>query len=80
LALQKIVLLNDCSAGEAGKIVAIATGNYTILRKLQSMGIAPGVQIQVIRCRPSMLVQVGHSKVALDQCLAAQITLEKDDG
>ncbi len=78
--MKKRVSLDDCTAGEAGKIVALATGNYIVLRKLLSMGLVPGVQIRVIRCHPSILLQVGHSKVALDQCLAAQITLEKDDG
>ncbi|MBS3901625.1 MAG: ferrous iron transport protein A [Dethiobacter sp.] len=78
--MQKIVSLDGCSAGETGKIVALATGNYTILRKLLSMGLVPGVQIRVIRCRPSIVVQVGHSKVALEECLAAQITLVRIDG
>jgi len=76
--LQKIVSLDDCSAGEAGKIVALAAGDYTVIRKLQSMGLVPGVQIRIIRCRPGFLVQAGHSKVALDQCLASQIMLERD--
>jgi len=78
--LQRTVSLERCSAGDAGKIVALATGDSIILRKLLSMGLVPGVQIRIIRCRPSILVQAGHSKVALDRCLAAQIMLEKADG
>ena len=78
--MKKTVSLDCCSAGEAGKIVALTTGDCIILRKLLSMGLVPGVKIRIIRCRPSILVQAGHSKVALDRSLAAQIMLEKADG
>ncbi len=77
--MQNIVSLDGCPAGDTGKIVSLVTGNYTILRKLLSMGLVPGVQIRVIRCRPSFLLQVGHSKVALDQSLAKQIMLAIND-
>jgi ferrous iron transport protein A len=62
--------------GDRGKIVELNTENRTILGKLMSLGIVPGVQVHILRCTPGMLLQVGHTKVAIDRRLAVHIVLE----
>lgn len=35
-------------------------------RKLLSLGIAPGVQIEMVQKWPAFVVRIGHTEVALD--------------
>lgn len=74
--MKRIIALDRCAAGASGKIVELGTGDRTILGKLMSLGIVPGAQIHVLRCRPGILLQSGHTKVALDRYLAAHIMVE----
>jgi Fe2+ transport system protein FeoA len=41
------------------------------LRKLLTLGILPGIQLELERRRPCFLCKVGHSRLALDERLAA---------
>jgi Fe2+ transport system protein FeoA len=65
-----------CRTGGRGKIVELDTQDCTILGKLMSLGIVPGAHVRIMRSRPGVLLQVGHTKVALDRGLAAYILLE----
>jgi Fe2+ transport system protein FeoA len=71
------VAVNRCRPGDSGKIVELATRDRTILAKLMSLGIVPGAQIRVLRCQPGILLQLGHTKVALDRYLASHVVVER---
>jgi len=66
-----------CKDGTCGKIVELATGDRKVLGKLMSLGIVPGAFFRLLRRRPGFLLEVGYTKVALDQELARFIIIEK---
>ncbi|EEG76637.1 FeoA family protein [Dethiobacter alkaliphilus] len=70
------ISLDKCRVGDTGKITELGTKDRTILGKLMSLGIVPGVRVRLLRRGPGFLVQAGHTKVALDQRFAAHIIME----
>jgi DtxR family Mn-dependent transcriptional regulator/ferrous iron transport protein A len=44
-------------------------------RKLLSLGIAPGVRIEMVQRWPAFVVRVGHTEVALDKETAELVTV-----
>jgi ferrous iron transport protein A len=75
----KTISVVELLAGQKGKIVELDTADREILGKLMSLGIVPGAQLGMIRRKPAVLLQVGHTKVALDRRLAAHIRVERRD-
>jgi len=69
--------LTECQNGLAGKIVELATSDRKILGKLMSLGIVPGTTFCLLRRFPCYLLQVGHTKVALDRKLAQFICVNE---
>ncbi|NLP36400.1 MAG: ferrous iron transport protein A [Firmicutes bacterium] len=67
------IALSQMRSGQRGKIVELATHDRTILRKLRSLGIIPGVSVRLLRSIPDTVIEIGHTKVALDRRYAALI-------
>lgn len=74
---SSVVSLCDLATGESGVIVELATKDKDILRKLMSMGVLPGMTIQVILKYPSFVLQVGFTQVALDTGIASVIVVDR---
>ncbi|MCX7771993.1 MAG: ferrous iron transport protein A [Clostridia bacterium] len=68
--------LADLQKGQTGTVSQINTTSGSILRKLMSMGILPGVRITMIQTYPSYVFQAGFTQVAVDREIASVITLE----
>ncbi|NLN06549.1 MAG: ferrous iron transport protein A [Firmicutes bacterium] len=60
-------------AGSVAVIAEIATCDRTVIRKMSSLGIVPGVSVTVLRHSPAVLLQSGHTKIALDRNLAGLV-------
>ncbi|NLM53181.1 MAG: ferrous iron transport protein A [Firmicutes bacterium] len=74
-----IIALRQMRNGQKGKIVELATHDRTILRKLRSLGIIPGVSVRLLRRFPDTVIEIGYTKVALDRQYAALIYLSCKD-
>lgn len=71
--MQKIINVLQMFPGQCGKIVELKTVNRTILTKLMSLGIVPGVSVTMLRRYPGVILQAGYTKVALDRSFAVFI-------
>ncbi|WHH59966.1 FeoA family protein [Petroclostridium sp. X23] len=68
--------VNDLKRGHRGIIAELDTNNKSILRKLMSMGILPGIEIRIIQTFPSYVVEAGYTQVAIDKDIAAAIVVD----
>ncbi|NLM45550.1 MAG: ferrous iron transport protein A [Firmicutes bacterium] len=59
--------------GSGAIIAELATRDHKVIRKMSSLGIVPGVSVTVLRKSPAVLLQCGHTKIALDRSLASLI-------
>ncbi len=73
-----IVSLTEMAPGQSG-IVASLKGGWGMVRRMQAMGIRPGVPITKTTSQPfrgPISVQVGNTQVALGFGLARRIMVE----
>jgi DtxR family Mn-dependent transcriptional regulator len=72
-----VVKLSDLRSGEKGKIVFMSSGNKKRLEKLAPYGIIPGGVITLHQRRPSFVVQVGQTEIALDSEIVSDIYVRR---
>lgn len=71
---QKMVLsLSECEVKDKGKIAFINTDNEQTMNKLTSIGVLPGLTVQLLRRTPTFLFKIGESQFAIDRSLAEKI-------
>lgn len=56
-----------------GQIAYIRSSEDHIINKLTSMGVIPGLKIQLLKKKPSFLFKIGESQFAMDRELASKI-------
>jgi DtxR family Mn-dependent transcriptional regulator len=61
-----VMPLNDLDPGAEGRIVFISTNFPARLDKLSALGVAPGSIIKLRQKKPSPIIQVGETTVAVD--------------
>ena len=71
--IREVSSLCDGRPGATGQVAYLATRENREVQKLMAMGILPGVTIELIRCFPSYVFQVGYSQFTVDRALAEQI-------
>ena len=69
--------LGELQPGESGTIAHIATRQHDRMDRLTSLGIFPGDEIRVHQTRPSFIVQVGETTLALDPDVARDIRVRR---
>ena len=74
-----IAPLSDMSPGERGVIAYVHMQDDRRLHKLLAMGILPGVPVEVIRHRPSVVFRAGLSQFAVDESIAGSIYVRLED-
>ncbi len=77
-AVAKRVSLAQMQANQKGKIVGIS-GGHSLARKLEALGIREGKEIKKISeqwMRGPVLLQHGHSQVALGFGMASKVFVE----
>jgi DtxR family Mn-dependent transcriptional regulator len=72
-----VTRLNDFEVGQKGKIVFIVSSDPQRLNRLNSIGIVAGGIIKLIQKRPSIVVQIDETTVALDPDIAKEIHVRR---
>jgi DtxR family Mn-dependent transcriptional regulator len=65
--------LNDLALGEEGRVVFISTRVKERLEPLISLGVIPGIVVQLKQRRPSFIIQIGETSIALDDSIGKEI-------
>lgn len=72
-----VVRLPDFEVGRSGKIVFIRTAESARISRLSSFGIIPGTIIKLIQKRPSVVLQIDETTIALDPELSNEIFVKR---
>lgn len=72
-----VMPLNELHPGEVGRIVFIAPKNHTRLDRLSTMGIIPGSIIRLHQKKPSYVLDIGQTALALDEEIAKEIYVKR---
>ncbi len=69
--------LADLVPGEQAKIVFITPGSHSRLDRLSAMGVVPGSIVKLHQKRPSYVIQLGETMVAVDKDITREIFVKK---
>ncbi len=72
-----VTRLSEFEVGSRGKITFIVPTNASRLSKLNSLGITAGSVIKLIQRKPSYVIQVDETTVAIDPDIAKEIYIKK---
>ncbi len=72
-----VVRLAEFDVGQKGKIVFITSSEAARIGRLSSIGIIPGAVIRLIQRRPSTVVQIDETTIAIDPELAREIFVKR---
>ncbi|MFA5353324.1 MAG: metal-dependent transcriptional regulator [Thermodesulfovibrionales bacterium] len=72
-----VVRLAEFEVGQKGKIVFITSSEAARIGRLSSIGIVPGAVIRLLQRRPSIVVQIDETTIAIDPELAREIFIKK---
>jgi Fe2+ transport system protein FeoA len=75
LALPETLAMLE--AGARATVHRLATGNSADLRKLLALGVLPGVELEVERRWPAVVVRMGYATMALDAKLAEGVIVNR---
>ena len=65
--------LEDMNVGNEMKISYIRTSDNSMINKLVTFGISPGVKLTIRQKSPTFVIQIGHAQIALERNIAATI-------
>lgn len=74
-----ITRLSNVEPGTDVKIVFIVPSQKTSILKLSSMGIIPGVKIRLLQKKPTIVLKVEETMIAIDPEIADEILVRKVD-
>lgn len=69
--------LKELEVGSKGRIVFIVPSDDTRLDRLASMGIIPGSIIRLRQKRPSYVLEIDETSLALDSLIAEEIYVKE---
>ncbi len=69
--------LSELELGKEGKIVYITTQHHTRLDRLTSLGVVPGNRVRLHQKRPSVIIQIDETHIALDTDIAREIYVKR---
>ncbi|MBI5026189.1 MAG: metal-dependent transcriptional regulator [Nitrospirae bacterium] len=72
-----VIRLNDLEVGSRGRIVFIVPSETSRLDRLSSLGIVPGSIVRLKQRRPSFVLEVEETTVAIDSSIAEEIYVKK---
>ena len=68
-----VLPLADLPCGKEARVLYISTRHHDRLDRLAAMGLLPGVEIRLHQSRPSYVIQIGETTLAIDQSVAKDI-------
>lgn len=72
-----VMQLKELEVGSKGRIVFIVPSEKTRLERLTSMGIVPGSIIKLRQKRPSFVIEVDETSLAIDAMIAEEIYVKE---
>lgn len=72
-----VVALATMKKDESGVIAYLSSRQMETVQKLLALGVLPGSTISVMQTYPSIVFQVGHTQVAIDNTLASDIFVRR---
>ncbi|MEN6520204.1 MAG: metal-dependent transcriptional regulator [Armatimonadota bacterium] len=69
--------LMELRPGDTGRIVFITPKSHTILDRLTSLGIVPGSEVRLHQKRPTCIVKIGETDIAIDSNIAREIFVKR---
>ncbi len=69
--------LADLMPGDQAKIVFITPGSHSRLDRLSAMGVVPGSIVKLHQKRPSYVIQLGETMIAVDKDITREIFVKK---
>lgn len=69
--------LADLVPGEQAKIVFITPGSHSRLDRLSAMGVVPGSIVKLHQKKPSYVIQLGETMIAVDKDITREIFVKK---
>jgi DtxR family transcriptional regulator, Mn-dependent transcriptional regulator len=76
--VEPLVLpLPDLKLGEEGRVVFIKPRSRSRLERLSSMGLIPGSTVKLIQRRPSFVLEIGETALALDEEIVREIYVKR---
>lgn len=76
-ATAAVVSLSTMKKDESGVVAYLSSRQTETVQKLLSLGVLPGSPISVMQTFPSIVFQVGHTQVAVDNALASDIYVRR---
>jgi Fe2+ transport system protein FeoA len=70
--------LAELAVGARGTVRRLASPNGADLRRLLALGVLPGVELEVERRWPAVVVRMGFATVALDSGLAEGVVVTRE--
>ena len=70
--------LKDMDIGQSGRIVFIIPSSHSRLDKLSSLGIVPGSVIRLHQKRPSFVIEIGETALAIDYDITKEIYVKRE--
>ena len=71
-----VVSLDEARIGDTGKIAFIGSRRVGRIDKLSAMGLAPGCQVKLIQKKPSPVVRIGETEIAVESEIAKEIFIK----
>lgn len=72
--------LADLMPGETAKIVFITPESHSRLDRLSAMGVVPGSMVKLHQKKPSYVIQLGETMIAVDKEITREIFVRKIQG
>ena len=69
--------LADLMPGDRAKIVFITPGSHSRLDRLSAMGVVPGSTVKLHQKRPSYVIQIGETMVAVDKEITREMFVKR---
>lgn len=69
--------LADLVPGDSAKIVFITPGSHSRLDRLSAMGVVPGTVVKLHQKKPSYVIQLGETMIAVDKDITREIFVKK---
>jgi DtxR family transcriptional regulator, Mn-dependent transcriptional regulator len=80
---RRVVPLRELALGQSARIAWVATGSDERLHALSSLQIRPGAAVTLHQIRPSIVIELEGSSIAIDEAVAMAINVwapEHDPG
>jgi Fe2+ transport system protein FeoA len=69
--------LPELPPGQTARVIALRFSDAARLERLSAYGLAPGSVVRLVQLRPTLIVHIGETELALDHEVAQEIVVEK---